>query len=61
MTLDVDVVRGRCTEIAEAVERLQRIRGGGRNAGDRRAAVTAAPDRSLRVPARVSTVDLPGR
>jgi uncharacterized protein YutE (UPF0331/DUF86 family) len=32
MTLDADVVRGRCTEIATAVDRLQRIRLGGRDA-----------------------------
>lgn len=32
MTLDVDVVRGRCAEIVAAVERLQRIRAGGREA-----------------------------
>jgi uncharacterized protein YutE (UPF0331/DUF86 family) len=32
MTLDVDVVRGRCGEIAEALERLRRIRVGGRDA-----------------------------
>lgn len=29
MTLDGDVVRGRCSEIAQAVERLTRIRDGG--------------------------------
>jgi uncharacterized protein YutE (UPF0331/DUF86 family) len=32
MTLDVDVVRGRCTEIAESLERLRRIREDGREA-----------------------------
>ena len=30
MTLDADVVRGRCTEIEQALERLGRIRAGGR-------------------------------
>ncbi len=32
MTLDADVVRGRCTEIEQALERLTRIRAGGRPA-----------------------------
>jgi uncharacterized protein YutE (UPF0331/DUF86 family) len=32
MTLDADVVRGRCTEIAEALDRLARIRDDGREA-----------------------------
>ena len=32
MTLDVDVVRGRCGEIEQSVERLERIRAGGRGA-----------------------------
>ena len=32
MTLDADVIRGRCGEITEALERLQRIRTGGRDA-----------------------------
>jgi uncharacterized protein YutE (UPF0331/DUF86 family) len=32
MTLDADVVRGRCGEIAESIERLRRIRDDGREA-----------------------------
>jgi uncharacterized protein YutE (UPF0331/DUF86 family) len=32
MTLDPDVVRGRCGEIEQALERLERIRAGGRDA-----------------------------
>ena len=30
MTLDADVVRGRCQEIEQSLERLERIRAGGR-------------------------------
>jgi uncharacterized protein YutE (UPF0331/DUF86 family) len=32
MTLDADIVRSRCTEIEQALERLDRIRGAGREA-----------------------------
>lgn len=32
MTLDADVVRGRCSEIEQSLERLERIRTGGRAA-----------------------------